>query len=90
MMATAKPGNKLMATALCQTFYNIGIAVGRTGTTLILAAGVLAQEWIFCGIQVTSFNFIFMLYLLMTLFFYLLLILTPTIIPKHDDYYESN
>ena len=88
MLACAKPGNKIMASALCQTFTNLGAAIGRTGTTLILAAGVLIPDWKFFGIPMTCYNFLFIFYFFMVIFFYTLLIITPSVISKHDDYYE--
>ena len=88
MLAVATPGNKIMATAFCQTFTNLGAAIGRLGTTLVLAAGVLMPDWKFFGIDMSCYNFMFMFYFFMVLFFYLLLLLCPAIISKHDDYYE--
>lgn len=88
MLACAKPGNKIMASAFCQTLTNLGTAIGRTGTTLILAAGVLMPDWKFFGIPMTCYNFLFMFYFFMTVFFYTLLIISPSVISKHDDYYE--
>ena len=88
MLAAAKPGNKVMATSLCQTFTNLGAAIGRLGTTLVLAAGVLVPDWKFFGINMSCYNFMFMFYFFMVVFFYLLLLLAPAIISKHDDYYE--
>ena len=88
MMACSKPGNKIMANALCQTFTNLGMAGGRMGTTLILAAGVLAPDWKFFGINMTCYNFLFMFYFALVILFYLFLLLCPAIISQHDDYYE--
>lgn len=89
MMASAKPGNKVMAMAFCQTFSNIGTTIGRTGATLVLAAGVLAPEWEFLGKTMSCYNFMFMFSFVLTVFFYIFMILSPSIISKHDDYYES-
>ena len=88
MLAAAKPGNKIMGTAFCQTFTNMGAAIGRLGTTLVLAAGVLMPDWKFFNINMSCYNFIFMFCFVMMVFFYLLLLLSPAIIAKHDDYYE--
>ena len=88
MLAAAKPGNKVMGAAFCQTFTNMGAAIGRLGTTMVLAAGVLMPDWKFFGINMSCYNFMFMFFFIMTVFFYLLLLLSPAIIAKHDDYYE--
>ena len=88
MMACAKPGNKIMATAFCQTFTNLGAAIARTGTTLVLASGALAVDWKFFGIPMTCYNFLFMFFFFMVIFFYTLLIISPAVISKHEDYYE--
>ena len=88
MLASAKPGNKVMATAFCQTFTNIGSAIGRIGATLVLASGALAAEWKCFGIPMSCYNFMFMFYFALIVFFYLMLLLSPSIISKHDDYYD--
>lgn len=88
MLAAAKPGNKIMGMAFCQTFTNMGAAIGRLGTTLVLAAGVLMPDWKFFGINMSCYNFMFMFCFIMMVFFYLLLLLSPAVIAKHDDYYE--
>ena len=88
MLACAKPGNKIMATSFCQTFTNLGAAIARTGTTLVLASGALAADWKFFGIPMTCYNFLFMFFFFMVIFFYTLLIISPAVISKHDDYYE--
>ena len=88
MLAAAKPGNKIMSTSFCQTFTNLGAALGRLGATLVLAAGVLMPDWKFFGISMSCYNFMFMCCFLMLLFFYLLLLISPAIISQHDDYYE--
>lgn len=88
MLACAKPGNKIMATAFCQTLTNLGTAIARTGTTLVLASGALAADWKFFGIPMTCYNFLFMFFFFTVIFFYTLLIISPAVIPQHDDYYE--
>ena len=88
MLASAKPGNKVMATAFCQTFNNIGSAVGRMGATLVLATGALATEWKLFNIPMTCYNFMFIFYFAMIIFFYLLLLISPSVISKHEDYYN--
>lgn len=89
MMASAKPGNKIMSSAFCQTFTNIGCAVGRTGTTLVLATGIIMPKWKFFNISMTGYNFMFMFFLVMAVLFYIFLLLSPSVISKHDDYYEQ-
>ena len=87
-LALARPGNKVMATSFCSTFINLGVCFGRTATTLTLAAGVLMPEWTFFNITLTSFNFLFMLFLVLAVFGYLFMLLSPAVVPKHEDYYE--
>ncbi len=87
-LALARPGNKVMAMSFCYTFSSLGTAAGRFGTSLVLGAGVLAASWTLCGVEFTKFHFLFLVYLVMTVFFYLLLILSPAVVPQHEDYYE--
>ena len=87
-LALARPGNKVMATSFCSTFINLGVFSGRTAATLTLAAGVLIPEWKFFNFTLTSFNFLFMLFLVLAVFGYLFMLLSPAVVPRHEDYYE--
>ena len=88
MMALARPGNKVMAMAFCSTLTSFGTACGRFGVTLILAAGILAADWKFGSIPLTSYNFLFMVSLAVVLFAYVLMLLCPSVVPKHEDSYN--
>jgi hypothetical protein len=88
MLALARPGNKVMAMAFIATATNLGTAVGRLGTTLILWTGALAASWDFGKISMTKFQFLFGFYTFSMIFFLILLPLAPAVIPKHHDYYH--
>ena len=88
MLALAKPGNKVMAMAFVATLSSLGTAVGRLGTTAILACGALAETWQFAGLTLSKFQFLFGFYTAAIIFFLILLPLTPSVIPKHHDYYH--
>lgn len=88
MLALARPGNKVMAMAFVSTVTNLGTAVGRLGTTLILSTGALAASWDFAGMSMTKFQFLFAFYAFVMIFFLILLPLAPSVIPKHHDYYH--
>lgn len=88
MLALARPGNKVMAMAFVSTATNLGTAVGRLGTTLILATGALAATWNVGSLTVTKFQFLFGFYTFVMIFFLILLPLAPSVIPKHHDYYH--
>jgi hypothetical protein len=88
MLALARPGNKVMAMAFVATITNLGTAIGRLGTTLILWTGALAASWNFAGMTMTKFQFLFGFYTLSMIFFLILLPLAPAVIPKHHDYYH--
>ena len=88
MLALARPGNKVMAMAFVSTVTNLGTAVGRLGTTLILATGALAATWNVGSLTVTKFQFLFGFYTFVMIFFLILLPLAPSVIPKHHDYYH--
>ena len=87
-LALARPGNKTVALTVCQVFCNVGSAVGRFGTTAVLACGILAPSWSFGTLHVTRFQSLFLVDALMMAFFLILLVLRPAFVPKHDDYYE--
>ncbi|MBR2438880.1 MAG: MFS transporter [Lentisphaeria bacterium] len=88
MLALARPGNKVMAMAFVATITNLGTAVGRLGTTLILWTGALAASWNFAGMTMTKFQFLFGFYTFAMIFFLILLPLAPAVIPRHHDYYH--
>ena len=88
MLALARPGNKVMAMAFVSTVSNLGTAVGRLGTTLILWTGALAASWNFGSMTMTKFQFLFGFYTFAMFFFLILLPLAPAVIPKHHDYYH--
>lgn len=87
-LALARPGNKVMAVAFCNTFLHIGTTCGRIGSTLIMAAGILMPQWECFGVTLSSYNFLFMVSLVIFVFCYLLLLLCPSVVPKHHDYYN--
>ena len=88
MLALAKPTNKLMASSVIQTFQNIGTMIGRTGSSIILGLGVLTDAWTLFGCKFTKYNALFGLCLFLILFSLLFLLLSPSVVPRHKDYYE--
>ena len=48
----------------------------------------LAADWKFGSIPLTSYNFLFMVSLAVVLFAYVLMLLCPSVVPKHEDYYN--
>ncbi len=87
MLALARPGNKVMAMAFTTTFQNFGNALGRLGTTLLLASGMLAETWDAFGRSFSYFHTLFIFSFVLTLLGLLFLLLAPAMIPQHDDYY---
>ncbi|MBO4649556.1 MAG: MFS transporter [Lentisphaeria bacterium] len=90
LLALARPGNKPMAMAFQQTYQNFGISVGRTGTSLILGAHLLAPTWTFAGMEICSFQTLFLLYGVIATVVLVLIPTLPAIVPKHHDYYEPS
>ena len=88
MLALARPGNKIMAMAFCGTFSSLGVAVGRLGTTLVLACTVLQTRWDVWGMELTKYHFLFAFFCLFILFSVILFPMVPAIISKHEDYYN--
>ena len=88
LLALARPGNKPMAMAFQQTYQNIGVSVGRTGTSLILGANLLAPVWNIGKISFCSYQTLFLLYGVIATVILILFPTLPAIVPKHHDYYE--
>ena len=88
VMALARPGNKTMAAAFCNTYSQAGLALSRTGTSLIIGSGLLAGSWQLGERVVSSFQTLFLIYAVALSFCLLLLVLIPAVVPKHEDYYE--
>ena len=88
LLALARPGNKPMAMAFQQTYQNIGVSIGRTGTALIMGANLLAPTWNFKGLTISSYQTLFLLYAVIAAVILILLPTLPAIVPKHKDYYD--
>ena len=88
LLALARPGNKPMAMAFQQTYQNIGVSIGRTGTALIMGANLLAPTWTFKGLTISSYQTLFLLYAVIAAVILILLPTLPAIVPKHKDYYD--
>ena len=88
LLALARPGNKPMAIAFLQTYYNTGISIGRTGTALILGANLLAPTWKLGNLTICSYQTLFLLYGFIATVILILLPTLPAIVPKHHDYYD--
>lgn len=87
ILSLARPGNKPMATALVQTYQNLGICFTRSCSALVLGSGMLT-DWTFLGRNISIYQSIF---LVCGVFAVLILILLPTlpaVVPDHQDYYE--
>lgn len=90
MLALARPKNKLMATAIISTFQSLGTMIGRTGGSIILGLALLNESWTLWGGNFTKYNALFALSLCMIIFSLLFLLLSPSVVPRHKDYYEPS
>lgn len=89
IMALATPNNKLMATAFCQTYANIGTAAGRGASSLLIGTVILAPSWVSgSGIVYSKFQSIFLLFGCLLAILLVLMPLMPSIIAKHHDFYD--
>ena len=88
LLALARPGNKPMAMAFQQTYQNIGVTVGRTGTSLILGANLLAPSWTMNTLTICNYQTLFLFYGVIATVILVLIPTLPAIVPKHHDYYE--
>lgn len=88
ILALARPGNITMASAFTQTYQMIGTACGRTVASLLLGNGVLATTWKYWNFSCSKFQTIFLFCSGLALFCLILLFCLPSVVPKHDDYYQ--
>jgi MFS family permease len=88
MMALARPGNKTMASALCQTYTGFGMAAGRNLTSAVLAIGFLTPHWTLGGMSFNHYQTIYLVCAVFAAIIFILLPIMPSVISKHDDYYE--
>lgn len=88
MMALARPGNKTMASALCQTYTGFGMAAGRNLTSAVLAVGFLTPHWTLGGMSFNHYQTIYLICAVFAAIIFILLPIIPSVIAKHDDYYE--
>lgn len=88
LLALARPGNKTMAMAFQQTYTGIGVAIGRTGTAMIMGANLLAAQWEWHGATISSYQTLFLFYGVIATVLLILFPTLPAIVPKHHDYYK--
>ena len=88
LMALARPGNKSMAGAFLQTYQNTGTAIGRNASSAILGAGLLMPGWTLWEMQFNAYQSVFLFCAVIGVVILVLLPVMPSVIPKHDDYYE--
>ncbi len=88
MLALAKPGNATISTGICQTYQMLGTAGGRTFVSLMLGANILSAHWNYHGIDISSFQSLFIILAGIALFSLILIPCMPCLIPKHEDYYN--
>ena len=90
MLALARPANKVMASAMINTFQSLGTMIGRTGGSIILGLALLNESWTLWGGHFTKYNALFALSVCMIIFSLLFLMLSPSVVPRHKDYYEPS
>lgn len=88
LLALARPGNKIMATAFGQMYSSFGTAFGRMFTSIVLGSGILAPVWTKWDITFSKFQSFFMIYAVLAFFTLILLIGLPSINQEREDYYE--
>ena len=87
-LALARPGNKTMAIAFCSTYSNLGAAIGRTGSSLLLGGVLLAPQWTCWGRTVSVYQSIFLISGLIAVLALALIPILPSFVPEHEDYYN--
>ena len=84
MLALARPGNRVMAMAVCQTFSFIGISVSRFSSTFVLGVGLLTPSWPLWSISMQSYQACLLFAVAAILFSAVLLLLVPAVNPDPD------
>lgn len=87
-LSLSRPGNAAMASSFASTYNNIGTAVGRTSSSLLLGHGLLASSWNWNGFIFSDFQSIFLLCAAGAVFCLVLLFSLPSVVPTHDNYYN--
>ena len=88
ILALAKPGNLSMANAFAHTYQYTGTAFGRTVTSFLLGNGILSAFWQCGEIRISHFQTIFLFCAGAAFFSLILLFCLPSMVPRHDDYYQ--
>jgi hypothetical protein len=88
-LALARPGNKTMAMAYCQTYLNIGGTISRVGSSLLLGVGILAPAWKIGKHSYTLYHTLFLFAVVFGTICLVLIPILPSFIPRHSDYYNS-
>jgi len=88
-LALARPGNKTMAIAFCQTYHSLGTALGRVGCAVLLGSPLLAQTWEYEENYMCIYQSIFLLIAVIAVFALVMIPILPSFVPKHEDYYNS-
>ncbi len=88
ILALARPGNLTMANAFTQTYQMIGTASGRFVVSLLLGHGILSSSWQCWNISVSHFQTIFLFCSGIAFFSLILLFCLPSVVPRHEDYYN--
>ena len=89
-LALARPGNKTMAISFCSTYSNLGAAIGRTGSSLLLGGVLLAPQWTCAGRTVSVYQSVFLISGLIAVLALALLPVLPSFVPERENYYNPD
>ena len=88
MLSLAKPDNRTMALAFCQTYREIGRCIAQFGTSCILGTTMLASTWALGNRIFSRYQTIFLMFGIASLSIMMLLPLLPSFTRKHEYYYH--
>ena len=88
ILALARPGNATMATAFANTYMQMGMACGRGAAGFLLGCGALSATWTLGGMDCTHFQTIFLICAALGCFGLVLIFCLPSVVPRHEDFYE--
>lgn len=79
IMALSPLNNKAISIAVCFSFYSAGIGFSRMLSSFVLGSGMLADKWLFFGINMNNYHTMFLCYGVAVLLTCSALVLVPAL-----------
>ena len=88
MLALARPDNRTMTVALCNTFHYAGGTLSRLGGAMMLGSGMMATQWSIKSTEFSNFQTILLFFGGCVAFSLITLMLVPSAVSLREDYYK--